>query len=181
MKFFSGFSLKGEEELFERWLVKGDTVVAGFSYGAIKAFEDVYRGDGRVDRLLLFSPAFFQFKPRRYIELQLDSFRKNRDAYIDKFLERSAYPCDYSVMESYRDSRSDIDDLEFLLNYEWKIAEIEEVLERGTRIEVFTGSKDKIVDSGSIVDFFSGTVPCYEIKGAGHILKLAKEQGDWIL
>ncbi len=64
MRYFNGFCLNGEEVLFKDILIESNYVVAGFSYGAILAFEEAYRGDSRVDRLILISPAFF-FKNRK--------------------------------------------------------------------------------------------------------------------
>jgi len=60
--YFNGFSLAKEENLFEDFLLGSEFCVAGFSYGAQKAFEYVYKSSERVDRLILLSPAFFQTK-----------------------------------------------------------------------------------------------------------------------
>ena len=59
-KYFNGFSLQNEEELFSEYLLQSELCVAGFSYGAQKAFEYVYKSKERIDRLILLSPAFFQ-------------------------------------------------------------------------------------------------------------------------
>ena len=40
-KYFSGFSLENEEELFSKYIIENDFTISGFSYGAIKAFEYV--------------------------------------------------------------------------------------------------------------------------------------------
>ena len=60
--YFSGFSLKGEKELFKEYIIENDFTVSGFSYGAQKAVEYVLSTDNRVDLLQLFSPAFFNKK-----------------------------------------------------------------------------------------------------------------------
>ena len=59
-KYFSGFCFADESELFSDYLENNEFTVCGFSYGAIKAFEEVLNSDLRVDKLQLFSPAFFQ-------------------------------------------------------------------------------------------------------------------------
>ncbi len=57
--YFSGFSLENEKEIFDDYIIENDFTISGFSYGAIKAFEEVLNGSKRVDLLQLFSPAFF--------------------------------------------------------------------------------------------------------------------------
>ena len=58
MIFYSGFSLKDDEQFFSDYLLDQEYVVAGFSYGAIQAFEFALKTDKRIDTLQLFSPAF---------------------------------------------------------------------------------------------------------------------------
>ena len=60
MLYFNGFSLQNEEEHFKAYLSDNDLTIAGFSYGAQKAFEYAYHSKERIDRLILLSPAFFQ-------------------------------------------------------------------------------------------------------------------------
>ena len=72
MKYFNGFSLNGEKELFKEYLIDSEFSVAGFSYGAIEAFEYVYNGKDRVDRLILLSPAFFKIVKRVLLKPNLD-------------------------------------------------------------------------------------------------------------
>ncbi len=59
MRYFSGFSLNGEQELFRDFLVDGEFTVAGFSYGAIRAFEYALDAIERVDRLNSYSTTPF--------------------------------------------------------------------------------------------------------------------------
>ncbi len=169
MKFFSGFSLKGEEEIFKEYLPKGDFVVAGFSKGAIEAFEYVYRSEDRVDRLLLFSPAFFQDRDEKFKRVQLIHFGKNSASYVENFLKSVSYPSRID-MKKYL-SLGDYEELKRLLYYEWKKEKIESVVERGVRIEVFLGEKDKIINAFNVREFFKRLVTTYYIKGVGHILK----------
>ena len=51
MVYYSGFSLKDDSSFFEKYLKQSDYSVAGFSYGAIKAFEYVLTCKERVDIL----------------------------------------------------------------------------------------------------------------------------------
>lgn len=70
MKFFSGFCLANEQELFAPYLIRSDFTVAGFSYGAIKALKYAITCNERIDTLQLFSPAFFQDKDAKFKKLQ---------------------------------------------------------------------------------------------------------------
>ena len=51
MTYFSGFCLHDEEALFERFLMRNDFCVAGFSYGAIKALNYALTSQKRIDTL----------------------------------------------------------------------------------------------------------------------------------
>ncbi len=62
MIYFSGFGMTGEQELFVDYLDDREFVVAGFSYGAIEAFEYCLSATTRINKLQLLSPAFFQKK-----------------------------------------------------------------------------------------------------------------------
>ena len=76
MKYFSGFSLCNEEELFSDFLEEGEFNVAGFSFGAQNALEYVLSTDKRVDKLQLLSPAFFDYN-YKIIELNLKAISKD--------------------------------------------------------------------------------------------------------
>ena len=73
--YFSGFCFFDEAELFDEYLIRNDFTVCGFSYGAIKAFEEVLSSQNRVDRLQLFSPAFFQNFDDKFKRTQLMYFK----------------------------------------------------------------------------------------------------------
>ncbi len=168
MRYFNGFSLKGEESLFKDYLIDSDFTVAGFSYGAIRAFEEVYNSKIRVDRLILLSPAFFQNHKKSFIRTQLRYFKLDRGSYIKEFLKNIAYPSDIKL-SSYL-SNGTLDELEYLLLYKWKEDRILEVIKRGVTIEVFIGGKDKIIDSKIAFNFFSKITTTYLLKDKGHIL-----------
>ncbi len=74
--YFSGFSLENEEELFSEYFLNNDFTVAGFSFGAQRAFDYVINTNDRVDLLQLFSPAFFQDKDTKYKRMQVMYLKK---------------------------------------------------------------------------------------------------------
>jgi len=168
VKYFNGFSLKGEESIFASYLSEGDFVVAGFSYGAQRAFEYVYASDRRVEKLILISPAFFQTQKRSFIRMQLRYFESDPLNYSQQFLKNVAYPSD-SDLSSFLDNGTR-DELESLLTYQWSAEKIKELLDRGTKIEVYLGAKDKIIHSSDAYEFFSNLTLTYYIKDVGHCL-----------
>ena len=169
MNYFNGFSLKGEEVLFKEQLIDGDYVVAGFSYGAQKAFEYVYSSSKRVDRLILLSPAFFQEEKKSFIKMQLRYFKTNKKSYIENFLNNVASPSSEDLTPFL--CEGSIEELEELLSYVWDRDKIQEIIKRGVTIEVFMGDEDKIVNSNKSRAFFSEFATLYYIKGVGHLLK----------
>ena len=56
MPYFNGFSLQNEEKYFKEYFIKSELCITGFSHGAQKAFEHVFKSEERVDRLILLSP-----------------------------------------------------------------------------------------------------------------------------
>jgi len=165
--YFSGFSLQNEENLFCEYLEYSEYIVSGFSYGAIKAFEYVLNTDKRVDKLQLFSPAFFNDKDKKYKRMQLMYFKKNPSLYCDNFLNNSGFSQDevseYFTIGTYQD-------LEELLNYEWIENKLQKLIDKNIIIEVYLGSDDKIIDSNKALEFFRKFSEVYYIKNKGHIL-----------
>ena len=170
MRYFNGFSLHGEEEFFREYLIQSDLCIAGFSYGAQKAFEYVYNATQRVDRLILLSPAFFQNQKPSFIRTQLRYFQSGQEAYSKQFLANVAYPSQVDLLSHL--NVGTLEALESLLTYRWDSEKIKEVIARGTTIEVFLGSEDKILDAMAAFEFFSENTVTYWIKGAGHLLKI---------
>ncbi|MGA1932306.1 pimelyl-ACP methyl ester esterase BioV [Arcobacter sp. YIC-464] len=166
--YHSGFCLQNEEELFKEYLVKNDFTVSGFSYGAIKAFEEVYSSSVRVDKLQLFSPAFFQTKDKKFKRMQLMFFKKDAKAYCENFLENISYPKNLDTSKYF--NLGTFEELEELLNYEWDENKLQTLLEKGTKIEVYLGEEDKIIDSCAANDFFKNYATVYYMKNLGHIL-----------
>lgn len=169
MRYFNGFSLRGEERFFSEYLIQSDLCVGGFSCGAQQALEYVYNTTHRVDRLILLSPAFFQNQKPSFIRTQLRYFQNSREAYIQQFLANAASPSGIDL--SAHLSTGTHEELEALLSYRWESEKIKKITERGTTIEVFLGSEDKIIDAPAAFDFFEGKTVTYWIKGAGHLLR----------
>jgi len=168
MKFFNGFSLQGEETLFSKYLIESKYSVAGFSYGAQQAFEYVYTSKVRVDRLILLSPAFFQTQKPSFFRTQLRYFEAGQEAYVKQFLSNVAHPSK-TDLSSYLEVGTR-EALESLLTYKWDTNKIQEVLNRGTTIEVFLAKEDKIIDAEAAFDFFSPLTTTYFMKDTGHLL-----------
>lgn len=168
MKYFSGFSLQGEENFFSDILIDTDMCIAGFSYGAQKALEYAFASKERIDRLILISPAFFQTQKPSFIRAQLKYFEADKKSYIDLFLQNTAHPSSIDLC-SYLHFGSK-EELKMLLNYTWDKRKIQTLLDKGITIEVFLGSNDKIIDANAAWLFFSPLVTTYFVKDAGHLL-----------
>lgn len=169
MKFlyFNGFCLENESELFEEYKIENDFTVNGFSYGAIKAVKYVLENDTRVDKLQLFSPAYFNDKSTKYKRMQLIYFNKDEKTYCDNFLNNSGF--DEQQKSKYFTQGTALE-LEELLNYQWDEDKMQSLVNRGIKIEVYLGSDDKIVDSQKALEFFRKFGEVYFIKEKGHIL-----------
>ena len=168
-KYFSGFSLDNEKELFEDYLVENDLTVAGFSYGAIKAFEYTLTTKRRVDLLQLFSPAFFEDKSEKFKRTQLMYYKKDKETYCNTFLQNVSFPSKINMKSYYKEAT--VEELEELLYYKWDEKQLQKLLDKKTRIEVYLGQKDKIIDTTSAKEFFENFATVYYIKKKGHILK----------
>jgi surfactin synthase thioesterase subunit len=168
MIYYNGFGFKGEEKLLREYLDYSDFSVAGFSLGAIRAFEYVYQTKSRVDKLQLFSPAFFQNKSERYKSIQLKAYKNDRENYMKIFLSNVAYPSTIDLSPYLQNST--FEDLEFLLKYQFSKEKLHLLKSRGVEIEVFLGSKDKIVNSKEIEKFFKDFATIYLFQNRGHIL-----------
>ena len=166
--FFSGFCFKNEEELFSEYIIKNDFTISGFSYGAIKAFQEVLNSNQRVDKLQLFSPAFFQTQDKKYVRLQLMFFKKDAKSYCENFLKNVASPSNIDLSKYFE--LGTYEELEELMTFKWIEEDIKKVLDKGTKIEVYLGSDDKIIDSSIARDFFRKFATVYYINDKGHIL-----------
>jgi predicted esterase len=163
MRFYSGFGFWNERELFKEYIDDNEFCVAGFSYGAQKALIDAVHTKKRVDKLQLFSPAFFKLNPK-FVKLQLNSFKKDKDSYIQKFIENVKYPKDIDLTK-YIDE-VEFEDLEEMFNFNWGL--IEHL--KGVKVEIFIGENDKIIDVKGAVKFFKNYGNLYFLKDKGHLL-----------
>ena len=169
MKFFSGFCLANEQELFAPYLIRSDFTVAGFSYGAIKALKYAITCNERIDTLQLFSPAFFQDKDAKFKKLQTLSFSKNSEAYTQNFMQNITYPSSFDMQLYFK--QGILEELSELLHYTWDEAALKALKERGINIEVCVGEKDAIINAMAVKEFFVPYATVYYFKRVGHILK----------
>ncbi len=171
MKFYSGFSLKNESYLFDEYINKSEYTVCGFSYGAIKAFkytQEQLACAKRVDTLQLFSPAFFQSKDAKFKRVQLISYKKNEDAYLRQFIESCFFPHAKKIVEHTNTKAEELDEL---LCFEWDLQELQELLGKGVKIEVYLGSEDEIIDLEQARELFLKVATVTYIKNANHFLQ----------
>lgn len=168
-KYFSGFSLENEKELFSEYLIENDFIISGFSFGAIKAFEEALSSDKRIDLLQLFSPAFFQTQNEKFVRMQLMFFKKDSKSYCENFLKNISYPSLSDTSKYFREGT--FEELQTLLSYKWEEEKLNRLLKKGTKIEVYLGALDKIIDSSKAYEFFKDFSTVYFIKNSGHILK----------
>ena len=160
MKFFSGFCLQGEKELFTDFLDESEFCVAGFSYGAQKALKYVLTSSERIDKLQLLSPAFFDYG-EKLIKINLKAFKKNKKYYKENFFKKAGF-----YNEKYiTDCR--FEELMELFTFDWEI--IKNV--KDVKIEVFIGEYDKIIASKKAYDFFKKYAEVILIKKADHFLR----------
>jgi len=172
MKFYSGFSLKNENYLFADYLSDTQYSVCGFSYGAIKAFEDVKEQlskGKRVDILVLLSPIFFQTKPLKFKKLQLMAYRKDKDSYLKQFIETCFFPHEKKIVEHHDSTLKELDEL---LNYQWLIDDLKALEDQGVKIEVYLGGEDKIIDVVGAKELFLQVATVTYIKNGNHFLQI---------
>ena len=172
MKFYSGFSLKNDEQFFKEFIKESDYTACGFSYGAINAFiyvkEQIKLGK-RVDTLQLFSPAFFQTKSSKFKRLQTLAYSKNKDAYLIQFIDGCFSPYTKKEIEH---SQNNISELEELLGFEWIVPELQAIADKGVVIEVYLGSEDRIIDIEKARALFLDVATVTYIKNANHFLQI---------
>ncbi|MFA7070489.1 MAG: pimelyl-ACP methyl ester esterase BioV [Sulfurimonas sp.] len=172
MIYFNGFSLQDEQGFFADFIDESDFCICGFSYGAIKAFEFTLKNlkDGkRVDKLQLFSPAFFHGADERFVKLQLLGYKKGSSSYIEQFITNSFLPYKKSdIVLGY----SDEEQLRELLEYRWSEDELKFLLRSGVVLEVYIGGEDHIIDVQKAMEFFLTFASLTYIKKANHFLEV---------
>lgn len=169
MIFYSGFSLKNESCFFDNWLNRDDYTVSGFSYGAIKAAWHVADANSRIDTLQLFSPAFFQTQTLSFKKLQQRAFGTSPQEYREKFLTTCFAP--YAVYDVQLNHEDNSEDLSTLLNFVWDKELMQQIIDKGVRIEVFLGLEDKVIDVIGAQEFFIPYATVTSIRTGNHFLQ----------
>ena len=170
MKFYSGFSLSNDQQLFRAYLKENQYTVAGFSYGAIKAVKEALDSTLRIDTLQLFSPAFFQDRPEKFRRMQSMYFSKDKTSYLQSFFASCFFPA--AIDEGVKIEEGGAAALDELLNYVWDEDELKTIQDRGIHIEVYLGSDDKIINTDAAKAFFLPYATTYMINHAGHTLQV---------
>jgi len=168
--YYNGFCLKGEKELFKEYIIENDYTIQGFSYGAIKAFEnalDMLDKNKRIDLVQLFSPAYFNDKDKKYKRLQLLYFGKDANLYSQNFLKNCGF--DKTNMDKYFNLGSK-EELEELLYYEWDREKLKQLVYNNIKVEVYLGKNDKIISFQDTFDFFIEFSDVYVLNNKEHIL-----------
>ncbi len=173
MKFFSGFSLANEQAFFYNYIKENAYTVVGFSYGSIKALEEVLgllEKHKRVDTLQLLSPVFFQTKEERFRSLQLLSYKKNRSLYMKQFIRGCFAPF---AIQSVEHIETNSEELKELLYYIWNKKDFILLKEKGVKVEIYLGGKDKIIDVQNAREFFRDVGTLTYVKNANHFLQVS--------
>jgi hypothetical protein len=168
MRFYSGFALSEDQHFFDPFLKQSDYTVAGFSYGAIKAAKYVRDTHERIDTLQLFSPAFFQTKKESFRRLQMGGYFKDSERYLENFLTSCFAPLPKSLI---RLGDNNADGLEELLYFEWTSELMESIRSKGTRIEVYLGLDDQVIDVEGAREFFLPYATVISIRRGNHFLQ----------
>ncbi|BCD68279.1 pimelyl-ACP methyl ester esterase BioV [Nitratiruptor sp. YY09-18] len=172
MRFYSGFGFRNDKLLFLEYLDRGKFCIAGFSFGTQKALLDALQTiteGGRVEKLQLFSPAFFNYLPKELKNKEIIAYAKNQELYMRFFYKKASYPA-MMDLEKFQ-SKPTLGELKELLFFEWKCEDLESLKRSGVEIEVYLGEQDKIIDSKKAKEFFIQYATVYMIKDVGHLLK----------
>ena len=95
-------------------------------------------------------------------------YRKDRDKYLNDFLELCFSPHNKKTTEH---DETNIEELDELLNYKWDMKELKFLVSKGVKIEVYLGSEDKIIDVEGAREFFIHVSTVTYIKNANHFLQ----------
>ena len=172
MIFFSGFSLKNEQHLFEDFINTSEYCVCGFSYGSMKAFKHVKElllAGKRVDTLQLLSPVFFQTKSDRFKRVQIMAHKTNNKEYMKQFFESCFDPHSQKTVEFEKNTSKDLDEL---LNHKWILEDFQDIINKGVKLEVYLGGADKIIDVKSAREFFTQISTVTYVKDGNHFLQV---------
>ena len=167
MRYFSGFGFCGEEELFSEFLAQGEYCIAGFSYGAQRALKEALAYKGRIQKLQLLSPAFFNDKNEAFKRAQLRAFRLDSHAYLERFFVMCGGD---EEARGYFTGGSE-EELRELLYYEWRAEDFSLLQSLGIEIEVLLGANDEIINPKRALEFFRPlNVRILWLKNRSHLL-----------
>nr|WP_275856259.1 hypothetical protein [Sulfurimonas sp. MAG313] len=99
-------------------------------------------------------------------------FSKDKEGYLQNFLSSSFLPAPIHKEVKLIDPKAQ--DLEELLSFVWKTDELKTLQCKGIKIQVYLGSKDKIINSAKAKEFFLPYADTYMINGAGHTLNIGE-------
>lgn len=171
-EFFGGFALKDDLNLFANLLTNfGITLnqydVCGFGYGSKRALDYVLNCNSRINRLILLSPAFFNNKDSAFLDSQIEYFSKNKELYLKYFYENIGFDGLYRF-----NSDVSVRDLRAFFEFSFNEVDLFRICNKGIKIIVFLGGKDRIVDSIDAMEFFKNFGIVYFIKEANHLLRI---------
>ncbi len=167
MKFYSGFLLQDDERFFKQWLSTSRYCVAGFSYGAILALKEALKTDRRIDKIQLFSPAFFIDRDSSFKEQQIKQYIRNQRAYERAFVSNLFAPYKQRPLILKEDG---VFELKELLSYEWSKKDLQKLKDRGVEIEVYLATEDRIINYICAKEHFLPYATVVLLKGANHML-----------
>ena len=116
----------------------------------------------------LFNIIFFQNYDDKFKRTQLMYFKKDAKAYCQSFLENVIFLKEIDISKYFK--LGTIKELEELLYYEWSEEKLQKLLDKGTKIEVYLGGVDKIIEASKVKEFFKNFATVYYIKEKGHLL-----------
>lgn len=182
MKYFSGFSLAGEVEVFKSLLnpygnnsiLNEDYTLIGFSYGAILALEyaeNAIKEGRRIERVILLSPAFFDDRVSSFKRLQISSFKKDYKGYLEVFYRNATEgKIDLWQYFSYKDFHTLQQDLQKLLFFSWLDSSMGALAKNGIEFWTFLGGNDKIINARRAKEFFRSSSEVWFLKDKNHCL-----------
>ena len=95
-------------------------------------------------------------------------FKKDENEYIKNFLQNVKSPNTKNIEKYF--CKGNFEELKELLEFVWKKEDLESLISKGIKIEVFLGEKDLIIDSNEAKEFFKEFATVYYFKDKGHLL-----------
>lgn len=141
--------------------------VAGFSYGSIAATRYALAHED-VKRLILLSPAYYTHKDDEFRSVQLTAFEADSDLYALKLLKKSGLSAEDGAKYGQQGTK---EQLRELLYFDWNMAGLDELVQRGVSIEVFIGDNDRVVEPLVSKEFFEKFAKVYMLENKNHVLR----------